>query len=143
MQDLQPTLVSRHSKSNVLSTKIFLTVLTYVFIRQDCVRRSLQQPCDGPFEIISHNNKFFTLLIKRKKSVISVDRLKPAFVKIEDPIQLYPGLIQCRPRLRPGMADVWISMHYNSSTKKIEQLGSYRSNVLDVVTSFVKPFCYI
>ncbi|GFR28081.1 gag-pol polyprotein [Trichonephila clavata] len=106
VQDLQPTLVSRHSKSNVLSIKIFLTVLTYFFVRQDCVRKSLQQPCDGPFEIISHNNKFFTLLIKGKKSVISVDRLKPAFVEIEDPVQLHPGLIQCRPRLRPGMADV-------------------------------------
>ncbi|GFQ75553.1 hypothetical protein TNCT_647191 [Trichonephila clavata] len=78
VQDLQPTLVSRHSKSNVLSTKFFLTVLTYVFVRQGCVRRPLQQPCDVPSEIISHNNKFFTLLIKGKKSVISVDRLKPA-----------------------------------------------------------------
>ncbi|GFR31071.1 hypothetical protein TNCT_234691 [Trichonephila clavata] len=47
-----------------------------------------------------------TLHLLGKKSVISVDRLKPAFVEIEDPVQLHPGLIQCRPRLRPGMADV-------------------------------------
>ncbi|GFQ97889.1 hypothetical protein TNCT_242111 [Trichonephila clavata] len=78
MQNLQPTLVSRPSRSNVLSIKNFLTVLTYVFVRQGCVRRPLQQPCDAPFEIISHNNKLFTLLIKGKKSVIPVDRLKPA-----------------------------------------------------------------
>ncbi|GFY43200.1 hypothetical protein TNIN_338411 [Trichonephila inaurata madagascariensis] len=41
-----------------------------------------------------------------KKSVISVDRLKPAFMEIDDlvpaqvkPVQLQPGLVQCRPRL--------------------------------------------
>ncbi|GFS50962.1 hypothetical protein TNIN_9851 [Trichonephila inaurata madagascariensis] len=49
----------------------------------------------------------------RKKSVISVDRLKPAFMQIDypvpaqvKPVQLHPGHVQCRPRLRPGMADV-------------------------------------
>ncbi|GFS55911.1 hypothetical protein TNIN_468801 [Trichonephila inaurata madagascariensis] len=50
---------------------------------------------------------------ERKKSAISVDRLNPAFMEIDDPVptqvkpvQLHPGLVQCRPRLRPGISDV-------------------------------------
>ncbi|GFQ73683.1 pol polyprotein [Trichonephila clavata] len=108
MQDLQHTLVSRHSKSNVLSTKIFLTVLTYIFVRQGCVRKPLQQPCDSPFEIISHNNNFFTLLIKGKKSIISVDRLKPAFMKRSSADLDYNQYGKC----------VRSPMHYNSFTKE-------------------------
>ncbi|GFW91066.1 hypothetical protein TNCV_1759401 [Trichonephila clavipes] len=50
---------------------------------------------------------------KGKISVILVDRLKSAFMEIADPFpaqvkqcQLHPGLVQCRRRLRPGMADL-------------------------------------
>ncbi|GFR23210.1 uncharacterized protein TNCT_714841 [Trichonephila clavata] len=84
MQDLQPTLVSRHSKSNIFIHKN-LSDCSHVFVRQDCVRQPLQKPYDGPFEVISRN-KLFTLLIKGKKRFISVDSLKPAFMEIEDPV---------------------------------------------------------
>ncbi|GFQ88500.1 integrase catalytic domain-containing protein [Trichonephila clavata] len=85
MQDLQPTLVPRHSKSNIFIHKNFPDC-SHVFVRQDCVRWPFQQPYDGAFKVISRKNKFFNFLINGKKNVISVDRLNPAFMELEDPV---------------------------------------------------------
>ncbi|GFV19964.1 pro-Pol polyprotein [Trichonephila clavipes] len=98
MQDLQPTFVSRHSKSKIFIHKNLLDC-SHVFVRQDCVRRLLKQPYECPFEVISCTNKFFTLLIKGKKSVISVDRLKPAFMEIDDPV---PAQVKSVPTASPA-----------------------------------------
>ncbi|KAK9876450.1 hypothetical protein WA026_012762 [Henosepilachna vigintioctopunctata] len=57
---------------------------THVFVRNDSVKKPLQQPYDGPFKIIGKSDKFFSLDIRSKTVNISKDRLKPAFILSDD-----------------------------------------------------------
>lgn len=78
MQKLQPTPTSRHSKTDVFIAK-GLMESSHVFVRQDMVRRPLQQPYEGPFQVIKRDPKYFKLSIKGKEKNVSINRLKPAF----------------------------------------------------------------
>ena len=50
-----------------------------VFLRVDAVRRPLEPPYEGPFEVLHRTTKTFTIRRGLKDVVVSVDRLKPAF----------------------------------------------------------------
>eukprot|EP00794_Sanderia_malayensis_P015573 gene15573-biopygen13284 len=54
---------------------------THVFVHHDAVRKPLQAPYDGPFQVISRQDKHFTLNVKGKPQTISLDRLKPAHLE--------------------------------------------------------------
>lgn len=69
---------NHHSRPSVFVHSALKTC-THVFVRIDAVRRSLQQPYEGPYEVVSRNEKQFEVIINGKKQTISVDRLKPAF----------------------------------------------------------------
>ena len=60
-----------------------LATVTHVFLRVDAVRPALHPPYEGPYRVIHRGDKTFTLDIKNKSSVVSVDRLKPAFVDVD------------------------------------------------------------
>ncbi|GFY22780.1 retrovirus-related Pol polyprotein from transposon 412 [Trichonephila clavipes] len=91
MNHLKPLSTSIHGFS-----KIFvhpkLDDCSHVFLRVDKVSPSLSQPYTGPHEVLSRNNKHITININGKKSCVSLDRVKPAFVfkdlpdTIPDPI---------------------------------------------------------
>ena len=51
-----------------------------VFVKCDLVRNSLQPPYIGPFPVVHRGDKTFVVRMKGVKRVISIDRLKPAFV---------------------------------------------------------------
>ena len=55
---------------------------SHVFVRCDSVRKPLQQPYDGPFKILKRTDKHFTVDIKGRQEVISVDCLKPAHLEV-------------------------------------------------------------
>ena len=38
-----------------------LSSTAYVFIRHDAVHKPLQHPYDGPFKVLQHNDKYFTV----------------------------------------------------------------------------------
>ncbi|GBM56900.1 hypothetical protein AVEN_227390-1 [Araneus ventricosus] len=57
---------------------------TYDFMRKDWVRTPLSPPYDGSCNVLSRQSKTFTLLIGSKQATISIDRLKPAFLEIEN-----------------------------------------------------------
>ena len=40
-------------------------------------------PYDGPYEVIKRGEKTFTIKVRSKKIVVSIDRLKPAFTLVE------------------------------------------------------------
>lgn len=55
-----------------------LATCTHVFIRNDAIRRPLQRPYDGPFQVLKRDTHHFTCRISDKETVISINRLKPA-----------------------------------------------------------------
>jgi len=85
MQQLQPPVVRSHQQKASYVSKD-LDSCTHVFVRRDAVKTPLQQPYDGPFKVTQRSNKHFTLDIKGKASVISIDRLKPAYLELSEPI---------------------------------------------------------
>ncbi|CAH8821404.1 unnamed protein product [Trichobilharzia szidati] len=56
---------------------------THVFIRHDGIRKPLQPPYDGPFKVISRTSKIITVERGGKHEIVSIDRVKPAFMEIE------------------------------------------------------------
>ena len=51
----------------------------YVFVRHGARRVPLTRPYDGPFRVVTKDDKFFVVKVGTKEQVVSVDRLKPAF----------------------------------------------------------------
>lgn len=56
---------------------------TQVFVRHDGVRRALQPPYDGPYDVLNRADKYYTLRIDGSPVNVCIDRLKPAFVSAE------------------------------------------------------------
>ncbi|UYV80802.1 hypothetical protein LAZ67_19001764 [Cordylochernes scorpioides] len=67
----------------VTQLKIYMNLDTcsHVFIRKDFVKRALFPPYEGPFPVVSRYSKTFTVKINDQDKVISVNRLKPAFIE--------------------------------------------------------------
>ncbi|GFY29403.1 retrovirus-related Pol polyprotein from transposon 412 [Trichonephila clavipes] len=87
MNHLKPLSTSTHGFSkNFVHPK--LDDCSHVFLRVDKVSPSLSQPYTGPHEVLSRNDKHITININGKKSCVSLDRVKPAFVfkDLPDPI---------------------------------------------------------
>lgn len=82
MSQIRPIPASRHSEP---ASFIFrdLSTASHVFLRDDSVRRALQPPYTGPYEVVERasDGKTLTIVIKGKKVTVSVDRVKPAFVE--------------------------------------------------------------
>ncbi|CAH8566999.1 unnamed protein product [Schistosoma bovis] len=53
---------------------------SHVFIRRDKIQPPLQPSYDGPFKVIERTNKTVTIEKAGKTDVISIDRVKPAFI---------------------------------------------------------------
>lgn len=79
MEELQPVPTSHHSDHKIFIQKE-LTDCSHIFVRDDTVRAPLKSPYDGPFEVISRNDKSFIINIKNKHKSISIDRLKAAYI---------------------------------------------------------------
>ncbi|UYV63697.1 hypothetical protein LAZ67_2005345 [Cordylochernes scorpioides] len=58
-----------------------LDTCSHVFIRKYFVKRALSPPYEGPFPVVSISSKTFTVKINDQDKVISVNRLKPAFIE--------------------------------------------------------------
>lgn len=77
MQDLRPV-ATRIPSTRSTFVSPYLAKCTHVFIRHDGVKAPLQPPYDGPFPVVCRDTKTFTVLIKNKEQVVSIDRVKPA-----------------------------------------------------------------
>lgn len=88
MSKLRPVPTAHHNHTTVF-VHPDLHTCSHVFLRDDSVRRPLQQPYTGPYPVISRQPKIFELKINDKSVMVSIDRLKPAFLLLTDPIE-YP-----------------------------------------------------
>ncbi|XP_062551045.1 uncharacterized protein LOC134216025 [Armigeres subalbatus] len=79
IQQVGPIGNRNHAKQHVFIPNDLKTC-KHVFVRVDTVRRALQHPYDGPFEVIERNDKSVLVFIKGKKQRISLDRVKPAYI---------------------------------------------------------------
>ena len=75
----------RHPSKSPSRVPTNLSSCTHVFIRQNTVRRSLQQPYNGPFPITQRQSKYFIIQVNGKPQSISIDCLKPAFLLDDTP----------------------------------------------------------
>lgn len=94
MQQLKPPAVRSHTLKPCYVSHD-LNSCTHVFVRHDAVKTPLQQPYDGPFKVIKRQDKHFTLEVKGKNSVVSIDRLKPAYLETSEPIPKPPDILPC------------------------------------------------
>ncbi|XP_046394237.1 uncharacterized protein LOC124161959 [Ischnura elegans] len=80
LSKFRPQQASRHSTHNVFVFKDLQTS-SHVFLRNDRVHASLTSPYDGPFRVVNRGKKTFRISVHGREVVVSVDRLKPAFVE--------------------------------------------------------------
>lgn len=78
-ENLQPTTGSRHGNRKIFVYKDLKTT-SHVFLRTDATKKALQNPYEGPFSVISRNDKTFTINVRGKQMTVSIDRLKPAYI---------------------------------------------------------------
>lgn len=79
MQQLSPVAAAAHC-SDKYYVSPHLKSCSHVFIRIDRMKPSLCQPYSGPHRVLSRTDKTFTLDINGKKSCVSIDRTKPAYL---------------------------------------------------------------
>jgi transposase InsO family protein len=79
ISNLKPRPTS-HSNSRSLFVHNDLKNCQYVFLRNDVLRKSLQPPYDGPYKVISRKDKTFVIQLENRETIVSIDRLKPAYV---------------------------------------------------------------
>lgn len=53
------------------------------FIRNDAVKKPLTPTYDGPYSVLSRNNKVFKVQLPNRQVNISIERLKPAYIIVE------------------------------------------------------------
>ncbi|XP_045466798.1 uncharacterized protein LOC123675484 [Harmonia axyridis] len=82
-QALRPVSGTRHGERKIFVFKDLATA-SHVFVRHDAVRRPLQHPYDGPFEVVSRAEKHYTLRIHGTNVPVSIDRLKPAYIAVNE-----------------------------------------------------------
>ncbi|CAK9821234.1 hypothetical protein ANTPLA_LOCUS11223 [Anthophora plagiata] len=87
--NIGPIAGSRHGNSRIFVYKE-LSNCKYVFLRRDSSKAILQAPYDGPYEVISRTDKVFTIKMGDKNSVVSINRVKPAF-SIAEEVATPPG----------------------------------------------------
>ncbi|XP_076042295.1 uncharacterized protein LOC143026170 [Oratosquilla oratoria] len=79
MANLHPV-PPRHAKSTKTFVSQDLLQCTHVFVRTDAVRKALQPPYQGPFEVLRRTRKTVTIKRNGKRDHVSIDRVKPAYL---------------------------------------------------------------
>lgn len=96
MRQMRPTQTAHHDKSTTFVQKA-LSQCTHVFVRFDGIKKGLQQPYDGPFEVLERGDKFFKIQRTGQAVNISIDRLKAAHIANTDcsaPISSHQTTVQ-------------------------------------------------
>jgi len=82
MAEIRPTQTAHHTEDRIFLQKQIGNCKN-VFVRNDTVREPLQQPYDGPYQVIKRFPKFYRILLNNKPKNVSIDRLKAAFLEKE------------------------------------------------------------
>lgn len=83
LQDLRPTTVRRHGTPKTFIFKDLATT-KHVLLRHDAVKNSLDMPYDGPYPVVSRNDKTFVVKINGRDTTVTIERLKPAYILTDE-----------------------------------------------------------
>ena len=70
---------------------------SYVFVRRDSHRPPLTPPYEGPYKVLTHDDKTFLLDYGNRQDSVSIDRLKPAFLDPVKPVEAAKRAPRGRP----------------------------------------------
>ena len=79
MQSIKPSLVRKQPHRNTY-INADPSSCPFVYVRCHAVKKTLQPSYNRPFKVLQRTDKHYTLDISGKKKVISLDRLKPAYM---------------------------------------------------------------
>ncbi|GBM92792.1 hypothetical protein AVEN_117489-1 [Araneus ventricosus] len=79
MQRLLPHKTQHHGQRSVFVSKD-LSSCSHVFLRTDALRKGLQSPYEGPFQVLDRHEKLFKINKNGKELTVNIDRVKPAYV---------------------------------------------------------------
>ncbi|XP_067128612.1 uncharacterized protein [Centruroides vittatus] len=118
MANLKPLATSAHS-----TEKIFihpeLKECTHIFLRFDANRPPLRQPYSGPYKVLEKHDKTLVIDIQGRKSTVSIDRVKPAYILQDEPLQkssIKP--VQSRPSQTPSSSATANNKKLETTSKK-------------------------
>lgn len=81
---IRPQQTAIHAKHRIFRLKDLYTC-THVFLRNDTVKRPLEPPYSGPHQVIKRlDDQIFVIKVGEKETTISTERLKPAYITVED-----------------------------------------------------------
>lgn len=83
MQQLLPPPSQFHGQQAVFVSKD-LSTCSHVFLRTDAIKKSLQPPYEGPYEVLSRSDKVFKIMVRGRPTTVNIDRLKPAYIENTD-----------------------------------------------------------
>lgn len=115
MASLQPTLRTGKTETKPFIYKDLATC-THVFIRNDTVRAPLTPCYDGPYEVLQRHEKFYKLKLPLRNTVVSINRLKPAYLFNEEPAANSP----CNPPPQPAPTQVTTPVKTTSSGRVVK-----------------------
>jgi hypothetical protein len=75
-----------HHTQHAAFVPVELDRVSHVFVRIDAVKTPQQPRYEGPFAVLERREKVFKVQRHTSTTWISVDRLKPAFIALEDPV---------------------------------------------------------
>ena len=90
-----------HRQSSVPAS---LATTPFVFVRRDGNKKPLQTPYTGPYRVLARRDKTFTIDYGGREETVSIDRLKPAHVDPEAPVQVAQPPRRGRPPRGPAPA---------------------------------------
>ena len=101
MADLRPTPTAHHQPQAPNPTRVpeELRRCPMVFVRRDGHRTPLSAKYDGPFQVVTREEKFFKVQLGDREDTVAIDRLKPAMVEDDAPPAQPPR--RGRPPSRP------------------------------------------
>ncbi len=100
-----PTNTEFHGNSKCAPIKA-LDTAAFVFVRVDRHKTPLCKPYEGPFRVIRKGEKTFTIARKNKEEVISMDRLKPAYLENHVNPPAPPSQVATSPAMDPSSSSV-------------------------------------
>nr|XP_029723845.1 uncharacterized protein LOC115264312 [Aedes albopictus] len=83
MSKLRPAPTSNHSRESAFIQKQ-LSTCSHVFVKVGAIKPPLTQPYDGPYRVVRRKKKLFIVDVNGKHIAVSIDRLKAAFMQVDD-----------------------------------------------------------